>query len=72
MSTCSAEDLMVFKLFDSRAIDLRDAEGIAVRNRENLDWTYIETQLAPLVELKEAPEIMQALARIRAGKYTSW
>jgi hypothetical protein len=72
LRTCSAEDLMVFKLFASRAIDLRDAEGIAVRNRENLDWSYIETHLAPLAELKEAPEIMQTLARIRAGNYTSW
>jgi hypothetical protein len=72
MTTCSAEDLMVMKLFASRAIDLRDAEGIAVRNRETLDWTYIETQLAPLAELKEAPEIMQTLSRIREEKYTSW
>jgi hypothetical protein len=72
LRTCSAEDLMVFKLFASRAIDLRDAEGIAVRNRDILDWSYIETQLAPLAELKEAPEIMQTLARIRAGNYTSW
>jgi hypothetical protein len=72
MSTCSAEDLMVFKLFASRPIDLRDAEGIAVRNCESLDWAYIETHLAPLAELKEAPEIMQTLARIRAGNYTSW
>jgi hypothetical protein len=56
----------------SRAIDLRDAEGIAVRNRDHLDWSYIETHPAPLAELKEAPEIMQTLARIRAGTYTSW
>lgn len=72
LRTCSAEDLMVFKLFASRPIDVRDAEGIAVRNGETLDWSYIETHLAPLVELKEAPEIMQTLARIRAGHYTSW
>ncbi len=63
---------MVFKLFASRAIDLRDTEGIAVRNSETLDWSYIETNLAPLAELKEAPEIMQTLARIRAGKSISW
>ena len=72
LRTCSAEDLMVFKPFASRAIDLRDAEGIAVRNGETLGWAYIEAHLAPLAELKEAPEIMQTLARIRAGNYTSW
>jgi hypothetical protein len=71
LRTCSAEDLMVYKLFASRAIDIRDAEGIALRNPA-LDWAYIETHLAPLAELKEAPEIMQTLARIRAGNYTSW
>lgn len=72
LRTCSAEDLMVMKLFASRAIDLRDAEGIAVRNGALLDWEYVETQLGPLAELKEAPEIMQTLARIRAGNFTSW
>lgn len=29
--TCSAEDLIVLKLFASRPLDLRDAEGVAVR-----------------------------------------
>src|SRR5215467_89409 len=40
---CSAEDLMVMKLFASRAIDIRDAEGIAVRHKQTLDWRYIES-----------------------------
>ena len=62
---CSAEDLMVMKLFASRAIDIRDAEGIAVRNDKTLDWGYIEEQLAPLAEAKEEPEILGQLARIR-------
>jgi hypothetical protein len=72
LRTCSAEDLMVFKLFASRPLDLRDAEGIAIRNRDTLDWAYIETHLAPLVELKEAPEIMTTLAAIRDGHYKSF
>ena len=44
LRTCSAEDLMVMKLFASRAIDIRDAEGIAVRHvyarkdRDGLDF----------------------------------
>ena len=65
LRTCSAEDLMVMKLFASRAIDIRDAEGIAVRHDKTLDWRYIEEQLAPLAEAKEEPEIMRQFARIR-------
>jgi len=65
LRTCSAEDLMVMKLFASRAIDIRDAEGIAVRHDSTLDWSYIEEQLTPLAEAKEDPEIMRHLARIR-------
>ena len=62
---CSAEDLMVMKLFASRAIDIRDAEGIAVRHDKTLDWRYIEAQLIPLAEAKEEPEILQQFARVR-------
>ena len=65
LRTCSAEDLVVMKLFASRAIDIRDAEMVAVRQNGRLDWRYIEEQLRPLAEAKEAPEIMDALARIR-------
>ena len=65
LRTCSAEDLMVMKLFASRAIDIRDAEGIAVRHDKTLDWRYIEEQLVPLAEAKEEPEILQQFARIR-------
>ena len=65
LRTCSAEDLIVMKLFASRPLDIRDAEGVALRHGKELDWRYVEEQLAPLVELKEEPEIMQTLARIR-------
>ena len=65
LRTCSAEDLMVMKLFASRAIDIRDAEGIAVRHEKTLDWAYVEEQLTPLAEAKEEPEILQQLARLR-------
>jgi len=65
LRTCSAEDLIVLKLFASRAIDIRDAEMVAARQKGMLDWRYIEDQLRPLVELKEAPEILDALAHIR-------
>ena len=47
LRTCSAEDLIVMKLFASRPLDIRDAEGVAIRNRGQLDWRYIEEQLRP-------------------------
>jgi hypothetical protein len=53
------------KLFASRAIDIRDAEGIAVRHDKTLDWRYIEEQLTPLAEAKEDPEILRQLVRVR-------
>jgi hypothetical protein len=65
LRTCSAEDLIVMKLFAFRALDIRDAEGVAIRNRNTLDWSYIEEQLRPLVEVKEQPEILDELARLR-------
>ncbi len=65
LRTCSAEDLMVMKLFASRPIDLRDAEGIAVRHDKRLDWGYIEEQLVPLAEAKESPQILRELERVK-------
>lgn len=65
LRTCSVEDLMVMKRFASRAIAIRDAEGIAVRHEKTLDWGYVEEQLTPLAEAKEEPEILGQLARMR-------
>jgi hypothetical protein len=65
LRTCSAEDLVVLKLFASRPLDVRDAEGVIIRHKKKLDWHYIEEQLRPLVELKEEPEILLTLARLR-------
>ena len=47
LRTCSAEDLIVMKLFASRPLDVREA------------------QLAPLAEIKQQPEIMNTLVRLR-------
>jgi hypothetical protein len=65
LRTCSAEDLLVLKLFASRPLDIRDAEGIALRHKQNLDWSYIETQLRPLAEVKGDAAILSSLARLR-------
>lgn len=61
LRTCSAEDLIVLKAFADRPKDWLDIEGILIRQSDQLDWPYVRTQLAPLAELKEAPELMDKL-----------
>lgn len=63
--TCSAEDLIVLKLFASRPLDIHDAESVAIRHKDDLDWNYIEEQLRPLAEIKDDPAIMKTLLRLR-------
>jgi hypothetical protein len=59
--TCSAEDLIVLKAFASRPLDWRDIEGVLARHRARLDLHIIRDHLAPLVQLKGQPEIMDRL-----------
>jgi hypothetical protein len=60
--TCSAEDLIVFKVFAGRDKDWLDVEGITIRQGGNLDQAMIFEELDPLLELKEAPD---SSARLR-------
>lgn len=66
LRTCSAEDLIVLKAFADRPKDWLDIDGIIVRQDPQLDWPYVRTQLAPLAELKDAPELVDKLERRRA------
>jgi Nucleotidyl transferase AbiEii toxin, Type IV TA system len=65
LRTCSAEDLIVLKAFASRPRDWIDVEGIIIRQTGKLDWAYIDQELRPLAELKEAPEILDELEKRR-------
>lgn len=65
LRTCSAEDLIVQKLFAFRPRDIFDVQTIADKQAGALDWNYIETQLAPLAELKEQAEIMASFVALR-------
>lgn len=63
--TCSAEDLVVHKVFAGRPQDWVDVASILTRT-PRLDWTQIEEELQPLLELKEDAESwarLQALVR---------
>jgi hypothetical protein len=65
LRTCSAEDLLVLKAFADRPKDWVDVDGIIIRQSGEIDWPYVLAQLAPLVELKEAPEILRQLDQRR-------
>ncbi len=65
LRTCSAGDLVVLKAFADRPKDWVDVDGILIRQSGRIDWDHVRRQLAPLVELKEAPEILDRLERRR-------
>lgn len=41
-----------------------DIDGVVVRHFDTLDWPYVREQLAPLAELKDAPELGSRLEQI--------
>ena len=59
--TCSAEDLIILKAFANRPKDWLDVEGIIAVQTQKLDQSHIFTQLKPLCNAKQAPEIIQKL-----------
>ena len=63
---CTAEDLFVMKAFAARPKDWVDAENIALRH-PHLDVKYILSELVPLCDLKETPEIVARAKKILAG-----
>jgi len=63
LRTCSAEDLLVMKAFADRDKDWADVTGILDRQGDKLDLTLVRTELQPLIEAKEAPEIAEELER---------
>lgn len=65
LRTASAEDIVVLKAFADRAQDWADIEGILISQNAKLNWQQVEHELTPLCELKEAPEILDRLRRLR-------
>jgi hypothetical protein len=50
--TCSAEDLLVHKVFAGRDLDWADAERVLTRQYGKLNLAQIHQELEPLLELK--------------------
>jgi hypothetical protein len=67
VSTCSAEDLIVFKTFAARERDWLDIEGIVARRGPQLDQRLIWSELTPLLELKHAPSAAERLRALLAA-----
>ena len=61
LRTCSAEDLIVHKAFAARPQDWVDVEGVILKQRGQLHWSQIWSDLGVLAELKEAPELLETL-----------
>jgi len=64
VTTCGCEDLLVLKAFAGREKDWTDIEGIAARQGSRIDVELVLDELAPLLELKGAPETGKRLERL--------
>lgn len=66
LTTCSAEDLILHKVFAARDRDWADVESIIVRQRKHLNLAHIRKELPPLLELKDDAESFAKLERMIA------
>ncbi len=65
MRTCSAEDFVVMKAFANRDRDWLDVETVLIRQENTLEWKQIIRELKPLCLLKESPDIVPRLEKLR-------
>jgi len=67
--TCSAEDLVIYKLVAGRPGDIQDVIGIVGRQGQKLDAARIRDWGAQFAELKEDPDLLRPFdtARKSAG-----
>lgn len=61
LTTCSAEDLLIHKVFAGRDRDWGDVESVLIRQHDKLNLAQVRAELAPLLELKGQPEAMTKL-----------
>ncbi len=65
LTTCSAEDLVILKAIAGRGRDWSDIEGIAVVQRDRLDWACVTDVLESLSEVFDSGPVLDQLAEIR-------
>ena len=61
---CSCEDFIVLKAFADRVQDWADVKSV-LQTQDEVDWPYIDQQLCPLCEMKDAPEIVTKLNELK-------
>lgn len=59
LRTCSAEDLIVHKVFAGRERDWLDVEGILLVQKKALNLDQVQRDLEPLLTLKDQPESLE-------------
>jgi hypothetical protein len=64
LTTCGAEDLIVFKAFANRDKDWLDIASIIIRQAGRLDEGLVWSELKPLVDLKQEPGITDRLTEL--------
>ena len=62
--TCSAEDLIVHKVFAGRHLDWGDVERVLIRQHGKLNLAQVRAELRPLLDLKGTPESLDKLERM--------
>lgn len=63
--TCSAEDLIVMKVFANRERDWPDVEAVITHRASALDWELIERELTPLLPLQGGEPAWKRLGELR-------
>lgn len=63
LQTCSAEDLVVMKVFAARDKDWADVTSILERQGKKLDLELIRQELVPLLEAKGEPDLLAELEK---------
>ena len=66
LTTCSAEDLIVHKVFAGRDLDWGDVERVLIRQHGKLNLPQVRGELKPLLELKGETGSLDKLERILA------
>lgn len=64
ITTCSAEDLIVYKIVAGRDRDWSDVESVLARQHGKLNLSQALAELQPLLELKEDPESLEKFQQL--------
>ena len=64
---CSAEDLIIHKAIAGRPRDIDDMKGIVLRQKDNMDMSYLNQWLTEFSCLLERPDIYQSFENAVSG-----